>query len=279
MNFMNETITNIPTDKLFVSEFNVRKELGFIEDLMDSIKSKGILQPLVVRPSGDKFEIIIGQRRFLAGNALKLKELPCIKKEWSDVECIEASLIENIQQRTLGTRDTTNAIRRLSVYYSHDLGMTTPSLTVRLVELISKKIGLKRAEIFRYDSFLDLSPEVQKKVEDGDIDIQTASKMAKVAKEQKMSKKEQKETAKELQKLKDREKRLKALKEKEEHPEKPMKKIAKEVKEESRFEYRVEINKKMNDALKKACKELKLEPENVFCISLENWLTKKKFLR
>ena len=89
----------IELENLLISKYNVRRELGDIDELVDSIKQVGILEPLIIRPSSPNiFEIIIGQRRYHAAKKVGLRKVPCIIRKMSDEEAIVASLIENVQR-------------------------------------------------------------------------------------------------------------------------------------------------------------------------------------
>ena len=92
------TMTDLETAKLFVGESNVRKSVGDITELKLSIEEKGILEPLLVRPLKNKFEIVVGSRRYEAAKALGLKKVPVIIRPMSDTEALSLSLVENIQR-------------------------------------------------------------------------------------------------------------------------------------------------------------------------------------
>jgi ParB/RepB/Spo0J family partition protein len=103
-------VIKIPIEKLTISKFNVRKELGDISELVESIKSVGVLQPILVRPIGrDKYEVVVGSRRFAAAQKAKLKAIPAIVKEMSDEEAIIESLTENIQRGDLEIEEIAGA--------------------------------------------------------------------------------------------------------------------------------------------------------------------------
>lgn len=103
-------VIEIPLDRLEVSKFNVRREIGDISELVDSIKAVGVLQPIIVRPAGkDRYEVIVGSRRFAAAQKAKLKTIPAIVKEMSDDEAIVESLVENIQRGDLGIEEIAEA--------------------------------------------------------------------------------------------------------------------------------------------------------------------------
>lgn len=106
-------VVEIPLKKLYVGKFNVRSEAGDITELTRSIEESGILQPLLVRPTKDRFEIVVGSRRFAAAKAAGLKSVPAIIKEMSDSEAVASSLIENIQRGNLTDEEEIEAMSRL----------------------------------------------------------------------------------------------------------------------------------------------------------------------
>jgi len=100
-------------DKLFIGECNVRQEAGDLSELEESVERDGVLQPLIVRPVGDKYEVIVGSRRYRAALEAGLKKLPCIIRELGDEEAIILSLIENVQRRDLSPREVAEAYLKL----------------------------------------------------------------------------------------------------------------------------------------------------------------------
>lgn len=95
-------VTEVPIDKLFVGKSNVRKNIGDINELVDSIRQVGILEPLIVRPTvDDRYEIVVGNRRYNAAKVVGLERISCLVKEMTDDEAIIASLTENIQRGDL----------------------------------------------------------------------------------------------------------------------------------------------------------------------------------
>jgi ParB family chromosome partitioning protein len=114
-------IRMIPLDRIEPNPRQPRSELGDIQELMDSIKAKGVLEPIIVRPKGEKFEIIAGERRFVASQKLGLKEIPCIEMVVGDQEAMEISLIENLQRKDLNIFEEADGLKALmSLYgYSH----------------------------------------------------------------------------------------------------------------------------------------------------------------
>lgn len=94
------------------SKFTIRKNLGDLEELMNSIAQKGLLQPLVVRPSKEGFEIIAGNRRYEALRRLRWKKTPCIVLDVDDKEAYEIALVENVQRESLDPVEEALAFKR-----------------------------------------------------------------------------------------------------------------------------------------------------------------------
>ncbi|MCD8249085.1 MAG: ParB/RepB/Spo0J family partition protein, partial [Lachnospiraceae bacterium] len=84
-----------------------------LEELAESIRQHGVLQPLIVQKRGDYYEIIAGERRWRAAKLAGLKEVPVVIKDMSDQEIVEISLIENIQREDLNPIEEAEAYRRL----------------------------------------------------------------------------------------------------------------------------------------------------------------------
>jgi len=112
-------VSEIEIGRLFVGKCNVRKDVGDITELIQSVKQVGILEPLIVRPTRtNKYEIVVGNRRYHAATTIGLKKIPCIIKEMSDDEAIIASLTENIQRGDLTEEEiaeTFTSLRNLNL--------------------------------------------------------------------------------------------------------------------------------------------------------------------
>jgi len=103
----------IPLEKLVISRFNVRIEVGDLSELVESIKRNGIEEPLIVRPISDKYEVIAGRRRYEAAKLAGLKEAPCIVRDISDEEALIISTVENIQRKNISEREIAEAYLKL----------------------------------------------------------------------------------------------------------------------------------------------------------------------
>ncbi len=130
-----------------------------LQDLVNSIREKGILQPLVVRRKGERFELIAGERRWRAAQRAGIKEIPILVKDVSDSEMLELSLIENIQREDLNPIEEGEAYKRLTDQFE---------LTQ---EEISRKVGKDRSTIANAIRLLKLPPEVKQSLGEGKISM------------------------------------------------------------------------------------------------------------
>ncbi len=106
-------MTDLETSKLFMGEMNARKTVGDITELKLSIQEKGIIQPLLVRPLKNRYEVVVGSRRYEAAKALGLKRVPGIIRPMTDAEALSLSLVENIQRADLELEDEAESVLKL----------------------------------------------------------------------------------------------------------------------------------------------------------------------
>src|SRR5207237_2215698 len=85
-----------------------------LAELAASIQARGVIQPIIVRPHGHRFQIVAGERRWRAAQRARLHEVPVIVREFSDSETLEVALLENIQRRDLNAIEEAEADKRLS---------------------------------------------------------------------------------------------------------------------------------------------------------------------
>lgn len=104
------TIMSVELSKLFIGKTNVRKSPGDVGDLVDSVREKGILEPVLARPIGGRYELVVGSRRFEAAKVAGLKKVPAIIRPMTDEEAIIVSLVENIQRRDIEPEEEYDAI-------------------------------------------------------------------------------------------------------------------------------------------------------------------------
>jgi ParB family chromosome partitioning protein len=116
-----------------------RQVMGDLSELMASISEKGVIEPLVVRQRGSRFQIVAGERRYQAAVRVGLRELPVVIREVDDTEIIEVALVENLQRKDLGAFEEAEAMAALSnrCGYTHEdlarrLGKSRTSVTESL---------------------------------------------------------------------------------------------------------------------------------------------------
>lgn len=119
-----------------------------LEELATSIKQYGVIQPIIVTPKDDYYQIIAGERRWRASKKAGLTEIPCLVRTKSEQENREISLIENIQRENLNAIEKARGLRRLL----DDYGMSQQEL--------ADKIGVTRSALTNNVRILNLSPEV-----------------------------------------------------------------------------------------------------------------------
>ena len=141
----------IPLSKLKPNPFQPRKVFKSedLQELVQSVKEKGILQPIVVRRKGDQWEIIAGERRYRAAQKLGHITVPAIEIQASDVESLELALIENLQRADLSPLEEAEGYQRLQ----DDFQMTQ--------EQIAQKVGKDRATVANAIRLLKLAPDVK----------------------------------------------------------------------------------------------------------------------
>src|SRR4249920_2202206 len=99
-----------------------RQVMGDLSELMASVAEKGIIEPLIVRQRGDRYQIVAGERRYQASVQLGLRDLPVVIRDVDDSEIIEVALIENIQRKDLGPFEEAEAMHSLTdrCHYTHE---------------------------------------------------------------------------------------------------------------------------------------------------------------
>ena len=169
-----ETKVETKTNKLLLSDiiqnkFQPRKNFDEenLDDLTNSIKERGVIQPIIVRKSAtenSKFEIIAGERRWLAARKAGLNDIPVVVTEADDLKSLEFAIIENVQRHDLNPLEEAQGYKRLIDEFSYDQ------------EKVSKFIGKSRSYITNTLRLLNLPPEIlqfieQKKISAGHAKI------------------------------------------------------------------------------------------------------------
>lgn len=148
---MNREISNISVDKIFPNTYQPRRFFNeeALEELSQSIKEHGIIQPITVRKRGENFELVAGERRWRAARMAEFEVVPCNIIEITDTESAEIALLENLQREDL------NFIEEAEAYYNliNDHRFTQDEL--------AKRMGKKQSTIANKLRLLKLSPKVR----------------------------------------------------------------------------------------------------------------------
>jgi len=152
-------INKLPISDLLSNKFQPRKifDEDNLLDLTNSIKERGIIQPIIVRKSADqnsKYEIIAGERRWLAAQRAGLHEVPVVITDVNDLKSLEFALVENVQRHDLNAIEEARGYQRLIKEFSYDQ------------EKVAQFIGKSRSHIANFLRLLTLPVEVLRLVED-----------------------------------------------------------------------------------------------------------------
>lgn len=153
-------IRQIPLSAIEPNPFQPRREFdpAALQELADSIREKGLLQPVLLRPvASGRYQLIAGERRFRAARLAALPSLPALVQNASDVEMRELALIENIQRSNLNIVEEAEAYRDLAV----QSGLTQ--------DQIAQRVGKSRAAVANSMRLLDLSPAIRQALVSGQL--------------------------------------------------------------------------------------------------------------
>ncbi len=143
-------IVEIEIEKIVPNRFQPRKIFNDdISELAESIRAHGVLQPITVRPLGEKFEIVMGERRYRACEKLGMHKIPCMIVEMNDREAMEVALIENLQRQDLSPIEEALSYKRIL-----EAGYITQ-------EQLAQKLGKNQSTIANKLRLLSLDKEVQ----------------------------------------------------------------------------------------------------------------------
>lgn len=150
-----------PVGELYPNHAQPRKYFDEekLKELAQSIKEKGILQPILAKKTDRGYVIIAGERRWRASQLVGKKEVPVILKDLSDHEILETALIENVQRHDLNPIEESESYQRLII----DLGLTQ--------EEVSKRVGKDRSTIANALRLLKLSKEVREKIASSELSV------------------------------------------------------------------------------------------------------------
>ncbi|NLN19179.1 MAG: ParB/RepB/Spo0J family partition protein [Firmicutes bacterium] len=126
-----------------------------LEELAASMREHGVLEPVIVRPKGKDYELVVGERRWRAAQLAGLKVIPAIVRELEDREALELALVENLQREDLNPMEEAEAFRRLA----DEFGLTQ--------EEIAARVGKRRSTVANRLRLLDLDGSLQDQVRQG----------------------------------------------------------------------------------------------------------------
>ena len=155
-------LQKLPIEQLQPGKYQPRKDMSAeaLDELSNSIKSQGIIQPIVVRPIGENsYEIIAGERRWRAAQLAEIDVVPCLIKDVPDEAAVAIALIENIQREDLNAMEEAIALQRL---------LTEFELTHQEV---AEAVGKSRTTVTNLLRLNNLNDEVKTLLEHGDIEM------------------------------------------------------------------------------------------------------------
>ncbi|MEI7868658.1 MAG: ParB/RepB/Spo0J family partition protein [Candidatus Methylumidiphilus sp.] len=158
----NEKLHILPIEYLRSSRFQPRKDFDPVrlQELADSISAQGVIQPVVVRPTGENtYEIVAGERRWRAAQLARLHDIPVVVRDVSDQSALAIALIENLQREDLKPLEEAEALKRLQEEFS---------LTH---QQIADAIGKSRATVTNLLRLNELHPEAKALLQKGEIEM------------------------------------------------------------------------------------------------------------
>ncbi|HKK15151.1 MAG TPA: ParB/RepB/Spo0J family partition protein [Gammaproteobacteria bacterium] len=166
-----EKLRSLPVDLVRQGQHQPRKSMNAeaLKDLADSIRTQGVVQPILVRPlagSSDQYEIVAGERRWRAAQMAGLHEVPAVIREITDQTAVCIGLIENIQREDLNPLEEARTLSRLQ----HEFSMTH--------EAIAEAVGRSRSSVTNLLRLLDLHPDVQALLQNGSLEMGHARALA-----------------------------------------------------------------------------------------------------
>lgn len=156
-----DRVLEVPIEEVVPSPMQPRTEFSdeHLEELVESIREKGIIQPLIVRWAAGRYELIAGERRWRACQKLGLEKVKIIVREASDQEVLEMALVENLQREDLNPIEEARAYSRLAM----DFGMKQAE--------IASRVGKNRATVANAMRLLELEADLQNMIENGEISV------------------------------------------------------------------------------------------------------------
>ena len=184
---MKEYIQQLPPDKLVPFQnhpYQVREDAA-LSELMESIRTHGVLSPLLARQKGDGYELVSGHRRRLAAQKLGLKTVPVLVLEMSDDEAVILLVDSNLQRENLLPSEKAFAYKMKLEAMKHQGKATSAQVAPKLTtELIGNEVGISKDMVKRYIRLTNLVPPLLQMVDDGRIAFSPAVELSYLTKEE-----------------------------------------------------------------------------------------------
>ncbi len=150
-------LKEVELDRIRPNRLNPRLDINIerLNELVDSIKQVGLLEPIIIRPADDEYEVVVGERRYRASQQARLQKVPAIIRDFTDEQVIELNLIENVQREDLSAVEKGNCCKQLLEKYTQKY----PSR-----ETIAKRIGVSTDTISNWLRLTEAPAEIQEMI-------------------------------------------------------------------------------------------------------------------
>ena len=256
----------LPLDKIDISISNVRKtnlEEG-LDELAESIKEIGIQQPVIVfKKSDGRFELIIGQRRYLACKKINEKTIPAI-----------ITTVDNETDALI--KSFTENIHRLDLEYEDKMAVATELLKkLKTVNKVAKVLGVDPQTVKRYLGYSAVPEPIKKMVAEGKLSASTAIRVTGNISNEKQAV----EIAKKIKEMPRGEDRTEIIDIAKENPDKDAKEIYAIAKKRKPRKVTVDLSERIYEALNQACRQYNSEKKIIILDALEDWLKNRGFIK
>jgi len=254
----------LPLNKIDISVSNVRKSNPEerLDELANSIREIGVQQPVVVFPKGDRYELLIGQRRYLACKKLGLEDIP--------------ALITTVKDETEATiKSFSENIHRLDLEYRDKMQVATELLNkLGSISKVAGHLGVSPQTVTNYLGYAATPEPIKKMVDERKLSASTATRIAKSILDEEKAVKIA-EIIIETPRSEDRRKIIDVAKE---NPQKTPEDIVKTLKEQKFKKVTIDLTPRVADALEQACREYKSDAKDITMEALEEWLKRRGLL-
>ena len=163
-----EVVQQIPLEEIVASPFRTNRQLGDLEELAASIRARGMLQPILVRPWRGHWQMVVGARRHAAAKLVGLKTVPALVREMTDDEVVAAQLVADLQRRDIHPLDEATAFKRLQAEHQWS------------TDRISAEVGKSRSYVLSRLKLNELAPAAWEALVDEKIRTTTAVVIARI---------------------------------------------------------------------------------------------------